>query len=162
VPPITLALCQSILTVDQANRIMTPPVAATRIDVDNNAPEGGSCNYDYGQIHVDLAVIFESWNGPNPIPQADINSVLSEAAQKLGAEGGSFSTATLVNGVGDQAAFVAISFPAGNLITKADVFYVLYGKVFSICANFFDVGSTADATELNALQQCGQHVVGAL
>jgi hypothetical protein len=48
VPVITLAFCQKILTVSEANQIMHPTTAATTIRIDSNST-GGSCNYTRGQ-----------------------------------------------------------------------------------------------------------------
>lgn len=66
------------------------------------------------------------------------------------------TTAILVSGVGDQAAFLA-----GN---GGDIFYVLYGHILFDCFDYPTISgvSSSDAFQESALQQCAQLVVSRL
>lgn len=160
-PQITLAFCQSVLTVDQANQIMNPSTPATMITV-NADTNLGVCNYQSQNPIPVLIIDFEGWNGPIPISQADITAAANELVSKLGASGGTLNTFAAVSGVGDQAAFLAMTIPTAQFTIHTDVFYVLYGKVLFDCAVYNFGSLPPDATEQSALQQCAQHVVGAL
>lgn len=161
VPLTDMAFCQHILSVAEANQFMNPPIPATTI-VPNNTSGGGSCNYEYAPLKITLAVILLPWNGPVPIPQADIQAFVTQELAKAGANGVTVSTFTLVSGVGDQAAFLSLVAPPNGFIHKVTVFYVLYGHIFFDCVNYFNVGNSSDATQQSALQQCAQTVVSRL
>lgn len=160
-PQITQAFCQSALTVDQANQIINPSTPATMITVSTDT-NLGICNYESQNPIPVLIIDFEGWNGPVPISQSDITAAANELVSKLGASGGTLNTFTTVSGVGDQAAFLALTVPTSQFTIHTDVFYVLYGKVLFDCA-VYNLGSLPpDATEQSALQQCAQHVVSVL
>jgi len=75
--------------------------------------------------------------------------------------GGTVTTNTLVNGVGDHAAFLAESITAQGATIKVDSLIALDGKVVIACANY-SVGSSPDATQLSDLTRCGQRTVSQL
>lgn len=157
-PQITQALCQSILTVDQANQIIHPPSPATTIVVltDTNV---GTCNYETGSQTPILTIHLQGWTGPNPIPQSDITAEVNQLASQAGASGVTITTLTAVSGLGDQAEYLAVT-ASGTI--HIYVFYVLYGSVLSDCWLYTLGSPLSDATEQSALQQCAQHVISAL
>ncbi len=161
VPLTDLAFCQRILSLAEANQIMSPPTPANMI-VPNNTSNGGSCNYTIsgqpGFAGFVLAIILQPWNGTTPVSQQDLEAAVLQLEGKPGI---TVTTATTVDGVGDQAAFLAASGTYQGVTYKIDVFYVLYGRIFFTCNNF-NPGSSPDATQLNDLQQCAQLVVSRL
>jgi hypothetical protein len=43
-----------------------------------------------------------------------------------------------------------------------DAFYLIDGPIFFDCINYFNVGSSSDASQMSGLQQCAQTVVSRL
>jgi hypothetical protein len=164
VPLTDLAFCQRIMSLAEVNQIMSPPTPANTI-VPNNTSNGGSCNYTVasrpGLAGFVLAIVLYPWTGPTPVSQQDIESAVQQAESKAGANGITISTFTTVSGVGDQAAFLAASGSYQGVTYKVAVFYTLYGKIFFTCTNF-NPGSSPDAAQQSALQQCAQLVVSRL
>ncbi len=132
VPTITVPYCQSIMTVAEANQIMNPPTRATTI-VANYAGTGGSCHYQASPSNIALNIFFETWTGPVPIPQQDITNAVTRLANLPSV---TVTTFTNINGVGDQAVFIAATGTKGGITITGNVFYVLYGRVFFGCYTF--------------------------
>jgi hypothetical protein len=169
VPTTDLAFCQRILSLAEANQLMSFPMPMTTIDV-NRGSAGGTCHYVYTQWHHlfdPLSNFFAPWTGPVPIPQQDL---LAAAQHLANLHGVTASTVTPVSGVGDQAVFVAA---AGTEVTgtahgtvNIQVFYVLYGRILFGYANVANMGTivlpSVDVASESALQQCAQLVLSRL
>lgn len=67
VPPVSLAFCQHILSLAEANQIMQPPIPASTINNYSSAG-GGSCNYTYAWPKFDVAILLLDYDGTVPIP----------------------------------------------------------------------------------------------
>jgi hypothetical protein len=158
VPAITVPYCQSVMTVAEANQIMSPPTPATTI-VANSAATGGSCHYHASPTTITLNIFFETWTGPAPIPQQDITAAI---AQLAGLPGVTVTTFTTVNGVGDQAAFIVATATRQGVTINANVFYVLDGGVLFGCYTFSGAGIASAPGTQSQLQQCAQLVVSRL
>jgi hypothetical protein len=160
VPLTDLAFCQHILALTEVNQFMSPPTPADTI-VPNNTANGGSCNYTIssrpGFSKFVLAVILQPWKGTTPVSQQDLETAVTQLA---GMPGVTVTSDATVSGVGDQAAFLAVT-TSSPLLPKMDIFYVLYGRIFFTC-NSFNPGSSPDATQQSDLQQCAQLVVSRL
>lgn len=154
VPTITLAFCQKILTVSEANQIMHPATPATTIRIDSNA-NGGSCNYEYAPYRSVLTVAFLPYTGNDPA------QALGAAANQLANVKGATVTTTHISGVGDAALFVTSAISVQGINRKSDGLDVIYGAVLFSCGNF-NVGSSPDATQMSALKQVAQLVVNRL
>lgn len=157
VPTITLAFCQSIMTVAQANQIMNPPSAATQIEV-NSDPQGLSlCNWDNPQ-----AVVLEVGFEPSPIASG---TSLQTAAQQLIANGqarglsGAKITTAPVSGVGDQALYVTLNDTTPQGITLSiDELVTAYGSVLIECLPPPAIGSTLPNLQAPLTQVCQKAV----
>jgi hypothetical protein len=153
VPAITLALCQQLLTIPEANQLMQPPVAVTTIRIDTSA-SGGSCNYEYAPFHsvVSVLVIASAGGGD---PQATLHAL----ADKLTAVKDAQVTTTPVAGVGDGALFASATIvePTGPLVRLAELI-VIDGGIVLECGNY-NVGSSSFAFQQRALTQVCQQVV---
>ena len=159
VPKITVAFCQGIMTVAQANQIIAPPTPSTTVVADQG-DNAGSCNYEPASRIVNLNISFQDWNGPVPVSQSTITA---EIAKLASAQGVTISSYTNVNGVGDQAAFIAAKGVIHGYTVKIDIFYVLYGKIEFSCATvYFNRSSPPDASLKGKLQQCAEQVVSRL
>jgi hypothetical protein len=160
-PPLTVAYCQSIMTVADANQIMNPPTPATMI-VAQSDTELGVCSYTYPQAQfavVKILVDEKVYTGPTPVPTSTIIQLVTELANKPGV---TVSTTAPVSGVGDQAEFLAASLTNNSITFYADAFYVLDGKVAFMCDDFHMNNKPDDTAQLNALQQCAERVVSRL
>jgi len=157
-PTITVAYCQSLLSISESNQIMNPANPTTTIDA-SGGDTGGACSYDYAPFKANLFISLESYNGPTPIPQQDIMTFLTKLTHS---PNGTVTTFTQVSGVGDQAAFLAATAVGGNITYKIDAFYTLYGKILFACDNIFVGAAPSDATEQGKLQQCAEKVVSRL
>jgi hypothetical protein len=153
VPAITLALCQQLLTIPEANQIMQPPAAATTIRIDTSA-SGGSCNYEYAQFHSVVSLLLIAYAGGGD-PQTTLQAVADKLSHMQGAQ----VTTTLVPGVGDGALFAAatIAEPTGPLVRLAELI-VIDGGIVLECGNY-NVGSSSFAFQQSALTQVCQQVV---
>jgi hypothetical protein len=169
VPTTDLAFCQRILSLAEANQLMSFPMPMTTIDV-NNGSTGGTCNYVYTQgqhLFDPLAILFAPWTGPVPISQQDL---LAAAQQLANLHGVTASTVTSSSGVGDQAVFIAASGTevsgTAHVTINIQVFYVLYGRILFGCANVAYMGTlvppSVDVASQSALQQCAQLVLSRL
>jgi hypothetical protein len=166
--PLTIGICQHLLSVDEANQLMRFPIPVVTVDP-NGGATGGTCNYRFtqGQHAFDpLLILFEPWTGPVPIPQQTISAAI---AQLAGSPGVTVTTYTLVSGIGDQAASVAasgaITSGTATATISVAVFYVLYQHLLFGCANVNYTGThvptptAADVAAQSALQQCAQLVL---
>lgn len=154
VPPITVAFCQRILTVAEANELMKPPTPATTIRVDSNPP-GGSCNYEYAQFRAVLSLILLPYTGGAGNEQAALDGASAKLSQVKGAQ----ITTTPVSGVGDAAMFITATLTIASL--KEASVDTIYGAILLSCANF-KVGASSFATQQTELTQVCQKVVSRL
>jgi hypothetical protein len=156
VPTITTALCQQLMTVDEANTLMQPSIKATKILADSSE-DGGSCNYQATPTDYPLIIYFLDWNGPNPIPQSDIAAALAQGTNSEI----TINNATPVSGIGDQAEYVEASATFEGQTGVIHIFYVLYGKMFFDCFTFNALSGGAEASQ-SQLQTCATQVVNRL
>lgn len=152
-PPITQALCQQLMTVDEANSIVQPPVPATTL-VATHGEDGGACNYMASQTRIPLIIYFFDWKGPVPIPQDDIAAALAQAS---GSSKITINQATPVDGIGAQAEFVSLTTTDQGFTGSATVFYVLEGPFFYDCLTFGPLTGGALGTQ-DQLQACATQV----
>lgn len=149
-PKITVALCQQLLTVAEANQIMKPPIAATTIRVDSTTA-GGSCNYEYAQFKSVVSIAFL------PFQQGQS---LSAAANQITSRTSSLPNATvkttMVSGVGDQALFVSAKATVQGISFWDDGLDVAYGNVLFAFANFKVPATSSDAAQQAMLTQVAQ------
>jgi hypothetical protein len=158
-PPITQVFCQHLMTAAEADQIMHPSIPTKAVVAATNSV-GGSCDYVYAPGAVNLIINLENWIGPVPVSQQDIAAALQQASGQPKLTIKSF---TPVSGVGDQAAFLALtSIDHGNTV-HIDAFYVLYGTVAFDCNTyFFNSAGPSDAIQQGELQQCAEQVVSRL
>lgn len=152
VPKITVAFCQGIMTVAQANQIMHPPTPATTIRVDAPASGGGSCNYEYKPFHSVVSIVF----GPTVIDASNPQAFFAAADKQIPQSANATFTTTPVSGVGDAAQFLTIVFAA--LPTKMASLQVIYGKIGFSCDNFNVQGSSFATQKTYLTQVCQQYV----
>ncbi len=152
IPKITVAFCQGIMTVAQANQIMHPPTPATTIRVDAPASGGGSCNYEYKPFHSVVSVVFPTTYINVSNPQA----VFAAADKQLPQSSSLTMTTTPVSGVGDAAQFVTGVLTVVPL--KMAALQVIYGKIFFTCSNFNVQGSSFATQKTYLTQVCQQYV----
>lgn len=154
VPAITLAFCQRIMSIAEANQIMKPPTPATTIRVDSTST-GGSCNYEYASFRSVVTVTFLPYAGG----PANVQATLAGAAAQLSQVKGAQVTTTPVTGVGDGALFVTAVITVVPL--KEAALDTIYGAILISCANF-KVGASSFATQQTALTQVCQQVISRL
>lgn len=152
VPKITVAFCQGIMTVAQANQIMQPPTPATTIRVDAPASGGGSCNYEYKPFHSVVSIVF----GPNTIDASNPQAFFAAADKQIPQSANATFTTTPVSGVGDAAQFLTVVFAA--LPMKMASLQVIYGKIGFTCDNFNVQGSSFATQQTDLTQVCKQYV----
>jgi hypothetical protein len=152
-PPITQALCQQLMTVDEANTIVQPPVPATSL-VATHSEDGGACNYMASQTRIPLIIYFFDWKGPVPIPQADIAAAIAEST---GSSNITINQMTPVDGIGVQSEFVSLTATDQGFTGSATVFYVLEGSFFYDCLTFGPLTGGALGTQ-DQLQTCATQV----
>ena len=160
-PAVTQQLCESFMTVDEANQIMKPSVPATKLQVQSDA-ELGVCSYISSPTQfavVKILIEGKPYSGPRPVPTSTIMQLVTELANEPGA---TVSTTKPVTGVGDQAEFLAASVSSGGMTFYADVIYVIDGNVVFLCDDFHLNAKPDDAAQLTALQQCAERVVSQL
>ncbi|MGO8951584.1 MAG: hypothetical protein ACLQUY_28810 [Ktedonobacterales bacterium] len=164
-PPITLAFCQQLMSLAEANQIMQPAKLAIVIQA-LPLPAGGVplttdglCNYLFSLSPFGLVVQIRlgTYSGPRPIPEQDIETYFT---QGLGQPGVTVITSTAVSGVGDQAGIVVGSYTINGTTTYGAAFWVLYGSIVFACGEIYL--SSPTATQQSELQQCAQLVVSRL
>lgn len=152
VPKITVAFCQGIMTVAQANQIMQPPTPATTIRVDAPASGGGSCNYEYKPFHSVVSIVFPETVIDVSNPQA----VFAAADKQIPASNNVTMTTAAVSGVGDAAQFVTSVLIQPPL--KMATLQVIYGKIFFTCSNFNVQGSSFATQQASLTKICQQYI----
>lgn len=152
IPKITIAFCQGIMTVAQANQIMHPPTPATTIRIDAPASGGGSCNYEYKPFHSVVSVVFPATVIDVSNPQA----VFAAADKQLPQSANATITTTSVSGVGDAAQFVTGVLTVVPL--KMASVQVIYGKILFTCSNFNVQGASFATEQTELTQVCQQYV----
>lgn len=156
VPQITLAYCQSLVSLDDVNNVMKPASPATTIVPDNARP-GGSCSYTPGSSGLDFTLYFQ------PFPQGtSLSSIaqqgLQQLASKNGLPPGLTATVTPLTGIGDQAIYAAFSGTFDGVSGFYDSVYTTLGSVVLSCFNF-GIGSSPTTPQQPALTQlCTQAV----
>jgi hypothetical protein len=152
-PTITMAFCQGILTVAEANQIMQPAQPATTIRIDAPSSGAGSCNYEYAPYKPVVSVVFLA-----AIPA-------SEQGQPLSAHIPSNTPGMIINtpvsGVGDQAQYVAGSIQGSGQAYNIDVLDVMYGAIIFDCNHGY-LGTSAAVAEQATLTKACQLVVSRL
>ncbi|MEO7074365.1 MAG: hypothetical protein ABI068_03550, partial [Ktedonobacterales bacterium] len=155
-PALTDEKCAQLFSVAEANAAIPTSTPATSVQLGNpylsGSTNGGACNYKISTSSVLLIVWFLPWTGPDPIPQSDIQSALSQAA----GNNITISNLTVVNGIGDQAAYVAATEAYQGQTFNVHIFYVLEGAFFFDCVTY-DILSPVQATQ-SQLQQCATTV----
>lgn len=155
VPQVTMAFCQGLVSLADANTIMQPSAPATAIVPDNARP-GGSCSYVNGQTHLVLTIFFQ------PFPQGtSLNSLAQQAVQqaeaKNGIPGGANVTLTPVSGIGDQAVFGSLSGTYGGVAVFYAALDATLGSVWISCFNFGE-GSPTTPQQPALTKVCSQVV----
>jgi hypothetical protein len=150
---ITVAYCSKILPLATANQIIPSSTPATSITQGNpNNALSGACNYKVSSSQFLLVIFFIPYHGPDPIPQSDIQSVLSQAAgTKL-----TITTLNMVSGIGDQAAYVEVTGSANGISATVHIFYVLEGSFIFDC--FTESYLSPVMANQSQLQQCATTV----
>lgn len=148
VPAISVAFCQGLMTVAEANAFMKPAAVASTIRIDTS-PIGGSCNYEYAQFQSVVTVHFLPYRGGS----------LSALAGQIANTPGATVTTKPVSGVGDQALFVAATITSVNL--RQDYLDTADGAVVLQCFNP-NVGAASDDSQQAALTQVCQQVIARL
>lgn len=158
VPPVTLAFCQQILSLAEANQIMQPAKPAITIDV-TPVPNGGQCTYFSPPLPAGLVlgIRLATYTGTRPIPEQNIETYFE---QGLGQPGVTVLASSPVSGVGDQAGIVVGSYTLEGTTAYGAAFYVLYGNIVFFCGNVYS--SSPTASQQSALKQCAQFVVSRL
>lgn len=152
-PKITMAFCQGILTLAEANQIMRPATPATNIRMDTPKSGGGSCNYEYASFKAVVSVVFITVVQPS----ASLADLASAAAGQTGGK----VTMTPVSGVGDQAEYGVASTPINGQIFNFNAMDVIYGSLFFDC-NLAYLGTPQSVAEQGKLKQVCQLVVSRL
>jgi hypothetical protein len=150
---ITVAYCSKLLPLATANQIIPSSAPATSIVQGNpNNALSGACNYQVSPSQILLVIYFIPYSGPDPIPQSDIQSVLSQAAgTKL-----TVTTLNMVSGIGDQAAYVEVTGGDNGFSAIVHIFYVLEGKFIFDC--FTESVLSPVMASQSQLQQCATTV----
>lgn len=157
-PAITTASCQTLMTLDEANKIMSPPAPATALQA-GSSDNFGVCNYMTASNTLVLKIFLETYTGPVPVPQATLQGLLSRLAQDNAV---TINKATNVSGVGDQAAYLEVTAsPGGGYTLVAHVFYTIYGKVIFGCLTY-TLNGVGQSGSQSQLQQCAEQVVSRL
>ncbi len=150
---ITVAYCAKILPLATANQIIPSSPPATSIVQGNpNNALSGACNYIVSPSQALLIVYFIPYHGPDPIPQSDIQSVLSQAA----GSDLTITTVKMVSGIGDQAAYVEATGSGNGITVNLHILYVLEGSFIFDC--FTESYLSPVMANQSQLQQCATTV----
>lgn len=149
IPKITVAFCQGIMTVAQANQFMQPPMPATTIRVDTSV-NGGSCNYEYKPYLSVVTILFVPFTGSAGDAQAFFTGIDKQQLQLNNAT----TTTTTLPGIGDAAQYVTGVLTVPGL--KIAAVQVIYGAIFFACANDNVQGSSFAAQQTALTQVCQQ------
>lgn len=163
VPTVTMAFCQQMLSVTQANHITTPPTAATSIRVQSSS-QGGSCNYEYSPLHDTISILFVTYPGGSL-------STLANQALHGAIPNGKVTAEEPISGLGDQAYFGTVrgslSFSGITISQKQQTLYVVDGSVvFMVSAGLVNgaggIGNVSDAQALDDFKQIALLVLAQL
>ncbi len=154
VPTLSVAYCQGLMTLAEANQIMQPATAANNIRVDHGGT-GGSCNWEYAQFKPVVSVLFE----PFP-PGVSLDAVATQGLTALQKAPDAKSTKTTVTGVGDQALYISASAQIGAGIWE-DLLDTTFGSIYISC-NLAGAGAPPVASLQAPLTQVCQQVLGRL
>ncbi len=150
---ITVAYCTKLLPLATANQIIPSSSPATSITQGNpNNALSGACNYVVSPSQVLLVIYFIPYHGPDPIPQSDIQSVLSQAAGTTL----KVTTVNMVSDIGDQAAYVEATGSENGFTATIHIFYVLEGAFIFDC--FTESYLSPVMASQSQLQQCAKTV----
>src|SRR5487761_1913005 len=150
---ITVAYCTHLLPLATANQIIPSSTPATTITQGNpNDALSGACNYVASPSQLLLVIYFIPYHGPDPIPQSDIQSVLSQAA----GTSLTITTINMVSGIGDQAAYVELTGSEYGITATIHIFYVLEGSFIFDC--FTESYLSPVMASQSQLQQCATTV----
>jgi hypothetical protein len=150
---ITVAYCSHLLPLATANQIISYGHPATSITQGNpNDALSGACNYKQSSSQFLLVIFFIPYHGPDPIPQSDIQSLLSKAA----GTDLTITTLNMVSGIGDQAAYVEVTGSENGLSGAIHIFYVLEGSFIFDC--FTENYLSPVLADQSQLQQCATTV----
>jgi hypothetical protein len=152
VPHFTVAYCNQLMSLDAMNNLFKPPASAATI-VPTNGDSGGACNYEVSKANIPLVIYFFAWNGPDPIPQSDIQAALAQAA----GNNLTINVATPVTGIGDQAEYLEATGTGGGLHAVMHIFYVLEGPFVFDCFTYSPLSAGFLGTQ-DPLQQCATQV----
>ena len=163
VPAITMALCQAMVSVTQANQITHPPTPAKSIRVQSSA-KGGSCNYEYSPLHGTISILIGAY------PGGSLSDLASQALRDS-VINGKVTTAEPVSGLGDQAYFGAVTgsltFSGITVSQKQQTLAVVDGVVvFLVNAGLVNgaggIGNVSDAQALDEFRQIALLVLAQL
>lgn len=150
---ITVAYCSKLLPLATANQIIPASSPAATITQGNPNPAlSGACNYVVSPSQILLIVYFIPYHGPDPIPQSDIQSELSQAA----GTDVTVTTLNMVSGIGDQAAYVEVTANGNGGAAAIHIFYVLEGSFIFDC--FTENYLSPVMANQSQLQQCATTV----
>lgn len=149
VPTTSVAYCQGLLSLAEANSVMRPPAPATTILFENDTSNNlGACSWTPGQNIAVLAVFFL----PFPAGTSLSAAARQQLAKAHAPAGVNFST-TPVSGVGDQALYLAATIPTPAGPNYAADLVVADGGVLLGCAQT-GTGSLPAATQSELKQAC--------
>ncbi len=157
VPQITLAFCQGLVSLSDANNIMHPASPITSIVPDNARP-GGSCSYTSSshQAGIPLSLYFQPFPAGTSL-NAIAQQAVAQAEAKNGIPPGLSFNITPVSGIGDQALYGS----ASGTFSGISVFYAALdttiGSVWISCFNFGE-GSPTIPQQPALTQVCTQVV----
>lgn len=152
IPHFTVESCQQLMSLAEMNTMLKPPAPAATI-VPTNGDTGGACNYEVSKGNIPLVIYFFEWKGPNPIPQSDIDSALSEAA----GTNLTINVAKPVTGIGSQAEYLEATGNGSALHPVMHIFYVLEGSFIFDCFTYSPLSAGFLGTQ-DQLQQCATQV----
>jgi hypothetical protein len=154
VPTLTVDYCKGLMTVDEANTVMSPPTPATTIRVDHG-PSGGSCNYEYALFKPVVSVLFLPFQ-----PGASLDAIATQSLASVQAQPGANVTKTSVSGVGDQGLYISATAQIGKGLWE-DLLDTTYGPVFISC-NVIGTGAPPTTSLQSPLTHVCQQVISRL
>ncbi len=157
VPVTTVPLCESWVSIAEANQILSPPAPIASVDPGNSTGIS-SCQYLDASSKVPFLVNFESFP-----PGTQLSTFAAEAAAKA-LNGVTITVNEAVSGVGDQAWYIVGTAASGTLTAHGNVLYVADGSIVIIIENLdfnnsAPLGSTDDTTVLNEFTQIANLII---
>jgi hypothetical protein len=159
-PVISLQTCQTLMSLAEANQIMhaQPPATSVVASPGDGISSGSACHYLISPGVSVLNMFFVTYTGPTPITQQDLADSVKQLADDPGV---TITSATMVTGVADQAAYLSFTESSNGHTVTGSVFWVLDGKLLFNCYTVVLDSSTPAGTQSN-LQQCATQVVSRL